>query len=75
MCWVVIVGVLVMDLEVFVLDELIVGLDFYGCEEIMEMFYNFYKEKGFMIVFVIYSMEDVVCYVEKIVLMKVGMVF
>lgn len=44
MCRVVIVGVFVMKFEVFVLDELMVGFDFQGRKEMMEMFWCFYKE-------------------------------
>lgn len=69
-----IAGVLAMDPEVLVLDEPTAGLDPHGREEIMEMFYNLYKEKGLTTVLVTHSMEDAARYAEKIVLMKAGTV-
>lgn len=72
MCCVVIVGVLVMELEVLVLDELIVGLDFKGCKEMMEMFSCLYKEYNMIIVLVIYLMDDVVNYVDYVIVLEKG---
>lgn len=40
----------------------------------MNMIYCFYKEKGLMMIFVIYSMEDVVMYVDELIVMNKGMI-
>lgn len=73
MRWVVIVGILVMEFKVLVLDELIVGFDFKGRKELMIFFKNFYK-KGMIIVLVIYLMDDVVDYVDYVYVLEVGKV-
>lgn len=68
---VVIVGIFVMELVILVLDEFIVGLDFLGRKELMNLFKKFYQ-LGMIIVLVMYLMDDVVEYVNQVYVMEKG---
>lgn len=70
-----IAGVLAMEPDVLVLDEPIAGLDPRGRKEIMDMFYQLYKNRGISMVLVTHSMEDAAKYADEIVIMHQGSVF
>ncbi len=69
-----IAGVLAMEPEVLVLDEPTAGLDPQGRKEIMDMFYNLYKNKGLTIVLVTHQMDDVAAYADHMIVLEKGTV-
>lgn len=69
-----IAGVLAMEPEVLVLDEPTAGLDPQGRKEIMDMFYNLYKNKGLTIVLVTHQMDDVATYADHMIVLEKGTV-
>lgn len=69
-----IAGVLAMEPEVLVLDEPTAGLDPQGRKEIMDMFYNLYKEQGLTIVLVTHQMDDVAEYADHMIVLEGGTV-
>lgn len=69
-----IAGVLAMEPEVLVLDEPTAGLDPQGRKEVMDMFYNLYKNKGLTIVLVTHQMDDVATYADHMIVLEKGTV-
>lgn len=69
-----IAGVLAMEPEVLVLDEPTAGLDPKGRKEMMDMFYQLYKEHNMTIVLVTHQMEDVAEYADHVVILENGTV-
>lgn len=69
-----IAGVLAMNPEVLILDEPTAGLDPRGRDEVLGQIKRLHKERGFTIVLVSHSMEDVARLVDRIVVMHRGKV-
>lgn len=69
-----IAGVLALEPEVLVLDEPTAGLDPQGRKEIMDMFYNLYKEQGLTVVLVTHQMDDVATYADHMIVLEKGTV-
>lgn len=69
-----IAGVLAMKPDILILDEPTAGLDPSGREEIFREIQALHKEKGFTIVLVSHSMEDVARLVDRIIVMNKGQV-
>ncbi|WP_080147305.1 energy-coupling factor ABC transporter ATP-binding protein [Marinilactibacillus piezotolerans] len=69
-----IAGVLALEPQVLVLDEPTAGLDPQGRKEIMDMFYDLYKNQGLTIVLVTHQMEDVAQYADHMVILEKGTV-
>lgn len=67
--------VLAMNPDVLVLDEPTAGLDPRGRREIMDMFYQLYKEQNISIVLVTHSMEDAARYADQIIVMHKGTIY
>jgi len=69
-----IAGVLAMKPDILILDEPTAGLDPSGREEIFREIQALHKEKGFTIVLVSHSMEDIARLVDRIIVMNQGQV-
>ena len=69
-----IAGVLAMKPEVLILDEPTAGLDPKGREDILHQIKKLQQETGMTILLVSHSMEDVVEYVDRILVMNRGKV-
>ena len=67
-----IAGVLAMEPSVLVLDEPTAGLDPRGRQEIMDLFYQLYMEKGLTVILVTHSMEDAARYANRVAIMHEG---
>lgn len=67
-----IAGVLAMKPDVIVLDEPTAGLDPRGRKEIMDLFYQLYKEHNLTMILVTHSMEDAARYADRIAIMYNG---
>lgn len=69
-----IAGVLAMEPEVLILDEPTAGLDPAGRDEILNLIKQLHKTRNMTVILVSHSMEDVACYVERLVVMDSGTV-
>lgn len=69
-----IAGVLAMEPEVLILDELTAGLDPSGRDEILDLVAKLHKERNLTVILVSHSMEDVARYVERLIVMNHGTV-
>lgn len=67
-----IAGILAMQPEVLVLDEPTAGLDPKGQKEMMEMFYQLYRDKALTVVLVSHHMNDVAKYANHVIVMEGG---
>ncbi|KAA9302386.1 MULTISPECIES: energy-coupling factor ABC transporter ATP-binding protein [Aerococcus] len=67
-----IAGILAMKPEVLVLDEPTAGLDPKGQKEMMEMFYQLYRDKALTVVLVSHHMNDVAKYANHVIVMEGG---
>lgn len=67
-----IAGILAMHPEVLVLDEPTAGLDPKGRDEILEQIARLHRERNITVLLVSHSMEDVVKYVDRILVMDDG---
>lgn len=67
-----IAGVLAMDPKVLILDEPTAGLDPKGRREILEMITRIKNEKNLTIFLVSHSMDDVVAFASKVIVLKRG---
>ncbi len=68
-------GVLAMDPEVLILDEPAAGLDPKGRERILSLISHYHEKSGKTILLVSHSMEDIVKYAQKVLVMNKGKVF
>jgi len=69
-----IAGVLAMKPSMLILDEPTAGLDPSGRDEIFREIQTLHREKGFTIVLVSHSMEDVARLVDRIIVMNKGQI-
>lgn len=68
-------GVIAMKPELLILDEPAAGLDPKGRDTVLEEISEYHKNSGTTIMLVSHSMEDVVKYAEKILVMNRGRLF
>ena len=68
-------GVLAMDPEVLILDEPAAGLDPKGRDKILGLISEYHRKSGKTILLVSHSMEDIVKYATKVLVMNKGRVF
>lgn len=68
-------GVLAMDPEVLILDEPAAGLDPKGRDKILGMIKRYHEQYGKTILLVSHSMEDIVKYAGKVLVMKKSRLF
>lgn len=68
-------GVLAMSPEVLILDEPAAGLDPKGRDKILGLISEYHKKSGKTILLVSHSMEDIVKYATKVLVMNKGSVF
>ncbi len=68
-------GVIAMNPEILILDEPAAGLDPIGREKVLSKISDYHKKYGTTILLVSHSMEDIVKYAEKVLVMKKGRVF
>ncbi len=68
-------GVLAMDPEVLILDEPAAGLDPKGRDKILGLISQYHRKSGKTILLVSHSMEDIVKYATKVLVMNKGRVF
>ena len=67
-----IAGVLAMNPKILILDEPTAGLDPKGRDDILDQIQLLHKMRGFTIILVSHSMEDIAKYVERLVVMNHG---
>ena len=67
-----IAGVLAMQPEVLILDEPTAGLDPRGRDEILDEIFSLHRERGFTVILVSHSMEDIARYADRIMVMNRG---
>lgn len=67
-----IAGILAMDPEVLVLDEPTAGLDPKGQKDMMEMFYNLYKNYHKTIILITHDMNYVAQYAKRVIVLSKG---
>ncbi|MBQ9946966.1 MAG: energy-coupling factor transporter ATPase [Oscillospiraceae bacterium] len=68
-------GVLAMDPEVLILDEPAAGLDPKGRDKILSRIKSYHEKSGKTILLVSHSMEDIVKYATKVLVMNKGKLF
>lgn len=68
-------GVLAMDPEVLILDEPAAGLDPKGRDKILSLIKRYHEQSGKTILLVSHSMEDIVKFATKVLVMNKGKVF
>lgn len=68
-------GVIAMQPEVLILDEPAAGLDPKGRDTVLEKISEYHRNSGTTILLVSHSMEDIVKYAEKILVMNRGRLF
>ncbi|MCH5323779.1 MAG: energy-coupling factor transporter ATPase [Eubacterium sp.] len=68
-------GVIAMEPEILILDEPAAGLDPIGRESVLERISDYHKKNGTTILLVSHSMEDIVKYAEKVLVMNKGKLF
>lgn len=68
-------GVIAMSPEVLILDEPAAGLDPIGREKVLNAISDYHKKYGTTILLVSHSMEDIVKYAEKVIVMNKGKLF
>jgi energy-coupling factor transport system ATP-binding protein len=68
-------GVIAMEPEVLILDEPAAGLDPSGREKLLETISNYRTETGKTVILVSHSMEDIVRYAERVLVMNKSGVF
>lgn len=67
-----IAGVLAMEPEILILDELAAGLDPQGRKELLSMLVKLKEEKNMSIVLVSHSMDDVAEYADRVMVLRDG---
>lgn len=68
-------GVLAMDPEVLILDEPAAGLDPKGRDKILSLIKRYHEQSGKTVLLVSHSMEDIVKFATKVLVMNKGKVF
>ncbi len=68
-------GVLAMNPEMLILDEPAAGLDPKGRNLILSLISNYHKKSGKTILLISHSMEDIVKYAEKVLVMNKGKIY
>jgi len=68
-------GVLAMDPEMLILDEPAAGLDPKGRDKILTLIKRYHEQSGKTVLLVSHSMEDIVKFATKVLVMKKGKVF
>ncbi|MCH5196022.1 MAG: energy-coupling factor transporter ATPase [Oscillospiraceae bacterium] len=68
-------GVLAMDPEILILDEPAAGLDPKGRDKILGLIKEYKQSSGKTVLLVSHSMEDIVKYAEKVLVMNKGKLF
>lgn len=68
-------GVIAMEPEILILDEPAAGLDPKGRDKVLDEIYDYHKESGTTILLVSHSMEDIVKYADKVLVMNHGRLF
>lgn len=68
-------GVLAMNPEVLILDEPAAGLDPKGRDKILGMIKQYHEKSGKTVLLVSHSMEDIVKFAEKVLVMNKGKLF
>lgn len=68
-------GVIAMNPEILILDEPAAGLDPIGREKVLSKISDYHKKYGTTILLVSHSMEDIVKYAEKVLVMNKSRVF
>lgn len=68
-------GVIAMEPEILILDEPAAGLDPKGRDKVLDEIHSYHKESGTTILLVSHSMEDIVKYADKVLVMNHGRLF
>lgn len=68
-------GVIAMEPKILILDEPAAGLDPAGREKVLEKISEYHKHSGTTILLVSHSMEDIVKYADKVLVMNRGQLF
>lgn len=68
-------GVLAMNPDILILDEPAAGLDPKGRDKILDLISQYHKNSGRTILLVSHSMEDIVKYASKVLVMNKGKLF
>ncbi|MCL2108628.1 MAG: energy-coupling factor transporter ATPase [Oscillospiraceae bacterium] len=68
-------GVIAMQPQILVLDEPAAGLDPYGRDKVLSKIKEYHENSGITILLVSHSMEDIVKYADKVIVMNKGGVF
>ena len=68
-------GVIAMEPKILILDEPAAGLDPAGRDRVLEEISNYHKNSGITILLVSHSMEDIVKYAQKVLVMNRGQLF
>ncbi len=68
-------GVLAMEPDILILDEPAAGLDPKGREKILGLISEYKRKSGKTVLLVSHSMEDIVRYAEKVLVMNKGKIF
>lgn len=68
-------GVIAMEPKILVLDEPAAGLDPAGRDKVLEKISEYHKHSGTTILLVSHSMEDIVRYADKVLVMNRGQLF
>lgn len=68
-------GVIAMEPNILVLDEPAAGLDPYGRDKVLDKIKEYHKESGITILLISHSMEDIVKYADKVIVMNKGGIF
>ncbi len=68
-------GVVAMNPEILILDEPAAGLDPKGRDKVLDEIHSYHRESGTTILLVSHSMEDIVKYADKVLVMNRGRLF
>lgn len=68
-------GVIAMQPEILILDEPAAGLDPKGRDKVLDEIHEYHKNSGTTILLVSHSMEDIVKYADKVLVMNHGRLF
>lgn len=68
-------GVIAMQPQILVLDEPAAGLDPYGRDKVLSKIKSYHETSGITILLVSHSMEDIVKYADKVIVMNKGGLF